>query len=69
MWIKSEFNIRDYDWQNGYGAFSISPSHVGALTSYIANQDEHHKKEPFQDELRRLLKKYQIKYDERYVWD
>lgn len=69
IWIKKEFNISDFDWQNGYGAFSISPSHVAPLTKYIANQEEHNKKESFQDELRRLLKKYQIEYDERYVWD
>ena len=68
IWIKREFNISDFDWQNGYGAFSISPSHVSPLTKYIANQEEHHKKESFQEELRRLLKKYQVSYDERYVW-
>lgn len=69
IWIKKEFDIKDFDWQNGYGALSISPIHVGPLTKYIANQEEHHKKESFQDELRRLLKKYQIDYDERYIWD
>jgi len=69
IWIKKEFDITDFDWQNGYGAFSISPIHVGPLTKYIANQEEHHKKESFQEELRRLLKKYQVEYDERYVWD
>ncbi len=58
-----------FAWQKGYGAFSISPSHRPALERYMASQREHHTKVTFQDEFRRLLKKYQIPYDERYVWD
>jgi putative transposase len=61
--------LRGFHWQNGYGAFSISPSHVEALTAYIRNQEEHHRRETFQDEYRRLLAKYGLEYDERYVWD
>ena len=56
-------------WQNGYGAFSVSPVHVEALKQYIANQESHHRRETFQDEFRRLLRKYQVDYDERYAWD
>jgi len=56
-------------WQNGYGAFSVSPSHVEPLKIYIANQEQHHRRESFQDEFRRLLRKYGIEFDERYVWD
>jgi putative transposase len=56
-------------WQDGYGAFSVSPSHVPDLTNYIAKQEEHHANVSFQDEFRRLLAKYDIEYDERYVWD
>ena len=62
-------DLRSFYWQSGYGAFSISPSHVEALKRYIANQEEHHGEEAFQDEFRRLLKKYGVAYDERYVWD
>lgn len=69
IWIKNEFHLRDFEWQNGYGAFSISPAHVDALTRYIANQIEHHRKETFQQEFRRLLKKYGLEWDEEYVWD
>jgi len=58
-----------FGWQAGYGAFSISPSHAEALKQYINNQMEHHREESFQDEFRRLLQKYQIPYDEQYVWD
>jgi REP element-mobilizing transposase RayT len=61
--------LRQFAWQSGYGAFSISPSHIPALTRYIENQEEHHKTETFQGEFRRLLRKYGIDYDERYVWD
>ena len=69
-WIKEENpNLADFHWQNGYGAFSVSPSHIEALIEYIANQIEHHHRETFQDEFRRLCKKYGIEIDERYVWD
>ena len=70
VWIKSEFeNQQSFHWQNGYGAFSVSPSHVPALKEYIQNQEEHHRRESFLDEFRRLLKIYEVEYDERYVWD
>jgi REP element-mobilizing transposase RayT len=58
-----------FHWQNGYGAFSIGPTHVDPLVHYIATQEQHHRRESFQDEFRRLLRKYGIEYDERYVWD
>jgi putative transposase len=61
--------LHDFHWQSGYGAFSVSPGHVEALLSYIQNQDEHHKKETFQEEFRRLLTLYGLNWDERYVWD
>jgi putative transposase len=69
-WIKDENRrIADFYWQQGYGAFSVSPSHVPVLIDYIANQEEHHRYETFQDEFRRLCKKYGVAIDERYVWD
>ena len=69
-WVKEECpSLGGFYWQNGYGAFSVSPSHVEPLIRYIANQEEHHKKESFQDEFRRLCKKYGLEIDERYVWD
>lgn len=69
-WVKSKSSrLTVFQWQNGYGAFSISPSHVEDLKRYIANQAEHHKTETFQDEFRRLCRKYGIEIDERYVWD
>jgi REP element-mobilizing transposase RayT len=69
-WIKEESPpLVRFHWQNGYGAFSISPSHIEDLKRYIASQPEHHKRETFQDEFRRLCRKYGLDIDERYVWD
>ena len=69
-WIKREEpQLSSFHWQKGYGAFSISPSHVDALKEYIAGQEEHHRRETFQDEFRRLCKKYDLVVDERYAWE
>jgi REP-associated tyrosine transposase len=69
-WIKENSpQLADFHWQKGYGAFSASPSHVPALIEYITNQEDHHRRESFQDEFRRLCKKYGVEIDERYVWD
>ena len=69
-WIKAHTNgPRWFYWQKGYGSFSISPSHVKPLVDYIENQEGHHRKESFQDEFRRFLKKDDLDWDERYVWD
>ena len=70
LWIKAERpDLRDFYWQDGYGAFSVSPGHVEDLKKYIANQAEHHQRESFQNEFRRICKKYGIEIDERYAWD
>ena len=69
-WVKiQDPELRDFYWQSGYGAFSVSPSHIDALIKYIENQEEHHGTESFQDEFRRLCEKYGVAIDERYVWD
>jgi REP-associated tyrosine transposase len=62
-------NNPEFYWQAGYGAFSVSQSNVDAVTKYIENQEEHHRKITFQDELRALLHRHGIEFDERYVWD
>jgi REP element-mobilizing transposase RayT len=70
LWIKKEDRrLTAFHWQDGYGAFSVSPSHVAALIRYIQNQEQHHRQESFQDEFRRILHIYGLEYDERYVWD
>jgi putative transposase len=53
----------------GFGPFSIGSSQIADMRDYIASQEEHHRKISFEDELRKLLQRYQIDYDERYVWD
>jgi REP element-mobilizing transposase RayT len=69
-WVKeNDATLSEFQWQAGYGAFSVSPSHVDALRQYIENQEEHHRRESFQDEFRRICKKYGVEIDERYVWN
>ncbi len=69
-WIKSKgYEYRHLYWQDGYGAFSVKPSEINTVIAYIANQHEHHCKKTFQEEYRIYLKKYNVEYDERYVWD
>jgi hypothetical protein len=69
-WIKIEApKLDDFSWQGGYGVFSVSPSHLELLIEYIRNQEEHHRKETYQDEFRRLCRLYGVELDERYVWD
>lgn len=69
-WAKTQGQeFYNFYWQNGYGAFSISPKHVEAVIQYIKNQHEHHSKQTFQTEFRSILKKYKVKYEEKYVWD
>ena len=64
-----EKGIMGFGWQNGYGALSVSESNVTAVTAYICSQAEHHRKFTFQDELRQLLKRHRVTFDERYLWD
>ena len=69
-WVKQQFGkLRNFHWQDGYGLFSVSPSHAEALRRYVLNQEEHHKTETFQEEFLRILNKYGVEYDERYLWD
>ena|SRR5947209_6872408 len=69
-WVKTKGGVyRSFQWQTGYGAFSIGQSNVAALKKYIAEQKEHHRRRTFEDEYRSFLEKYGVAYDERYVWD
>ncbi len=62
-------SLGEFHWQDGYGLFSVSPSHFEAIRKYILDQDEHHKGETFQEEYLRILEKYGAPSDERYLWD
>jgi len=61
--------LTKFAWQAGYGAFSVSESNIQKVQGYIQNQEEHHRKVTFQEEYRLFLKKHNVPYDERYVWD
>ncbi len=65
-WLKTQ---PGFAWQNGYGVFSVSASNLLAVRDYVAKQQEHHRTRSFQGELRALLEKHGVEYDERYVWD
>ena len=69
-WIKTvDPDCGKFYWQNGYGAFSIGFSGKTAAIHYIKNQKEHHRNKTFQEEFLEFLNKYQVNYDERYLWD
>jgi REP element-mobilizing transposase RayT len=69
-WIKRKgASYHDFYWQAGYGVFSVSESKVDDVRAYVANQEEHHRRQSFQDEYRALCRKHSLEVDERYVWD
>jgi len=63
-WVKGKFQ-----WQDGYGAFSYSRSHLDPVIKYILNQPQHHKKRSFREEYIGFLKKFNVEYDERYLFE
>ena len=69
-WMKTQGeSFALFQWQRGYGMFSVSQSNVEAVKEYIARQDEHHTRRSFQDELRELLERHGMEFSERYLWD
>lgn len=69
-WLKEQAgDLAGFEWQGGYANFSVSQSNLDQVRDYIANQEEHHRKLSFQDELRALLRKHELEWDERYAWD
>ena len=69
-WIKTIApNYRSFYWQDGYGIFSVNPSEVEVVIDYIKNQEEHHRKRTFREEFLVFLKKYNVDYNEQYLWD
>jgi len=70
LWLKEQSpEYADFAWQGGYADFSVSQSRLEQVRSYIAEQEMHHQKISFQDKLRALLRKHQLEWDERYVWE
>jgi putative transposase len=69
-WLKARSPaLATFAWQRGYGAFSVGPTDLDALIRYIDGQEEHHRTRTFQEEYRAFLTKYEIEFDDRYVWD
>lgn len=67
-WFREELGVSDFAWQEGYGAFAVSPERMGGVTRYIENQEEHHRKKSFEEEYVELLRFAGIEFDERYLW-
>ena len=69
-WIKTKGKkYQKFYWQKGYGAFSINPSEISLVKDYIYRQEEHHQKKTFKQELLYFLNKYDVPYNEKYMWD
>ncbi|HET6208198.1 MAG TPA: IS200/IS605 family transposase [Terracidiphilus sp.] len=67
-WMHETCGVEGFEWQEGYGAFSIGWAQVDATVAYITRQEEHHAKRDFQSEFVAFLKRHRIEYDPRYVW-
>lgn len=67
-WLKNK-GVRNFSWQTGYGAFSVSPQQVAAVQRYIRRQREHHKKRSFEEEFLGMLKRSGVDYDPRRVFE
>jgi REP element-mobilizing transposase RayT len=69
-WIHDTFpDERQFAWQAGYGAFAVSYSNLDSVKQYIARQAEHHRVKTFQEEFVEFLRRHEIEFDERYLWD
>ena len=70
LWINNNrYANQKFNWQEGYGAFSYSQSHIDDVCRYIVNQELHHQKKTFREEYIQLLKSFQLEYDEKYLFD
>lgn len=67
-WIHETIQIRNFLWQPGYGAFTVSKSNCDTVKDYIIHQPEHHRTKSFQEEYVAFLKKHAVGYDERFLW-
>ncbi len=68
-WMHNVFpDQKEFAWQNGYGAFTVSASQVDKVKNYIANQKVHHQTQSFQDEFVLALQRNDVEYDEKYLW-
>lgn len=68
-WAKEELGLRDFQWQDGYGAFAASYSQIEQVRSYLANQQQHHRRLSFEEEFLEFLRRHDLQWDDRYIWD
>lgn len=68
LWVHEELGLRDFGWQDGYRASSVSLGHRNRLKVYITTQEEHHRKQGFQEEYLELLKTHEVACDDHYLW-
>lgn len=68
-WLHKQGLSAVFSWQRGYGAFTVSESQIGNVRRYIASQEEHHRRETFEDEFKALLKAHSIEFEEKYLWE
>jgi putative transposase len=69
VWIHQTFpTLRNFSWQQGYGAFSVGISQMPETIRYIEHQAEHHRTRTFQEEYLSILKKHEVTFDEKYLW-
>lgn len=70
LWIHQTFQpLKQFAWQDGYGAFTICRHHTEEVVAYIQNQKKHHRRRTFQEEYLQFLKEHRVEFDERYLWD
>ena len=67
VWIH-QHGVSKFAWQEGYGAFTVSPSQLSRVHRYIANQMEHHRKKTFEEEYVELLRLSRVEFEEKYLW-
>ncbi len=68
LWVHETIGQKPFAWQEGYGAFTVSPTHREAVRGYIQHQAEHHRSKTFQEEYREFLEKAEVEFDEKYLW-
>jgi putative transposase len=69
-WVKTkDAKYQHFGWQDGFAAFSVGNTQVALVKDYIARQKEKHAAQKFEDEMRGFFERYNVEYDERYVWD
>ena len=67
-WVHESIGVKDFAWQQGYAAFTVSISNRDTVRDYIVKQPEHHRTKTFQEEYLSLLKKHEVAHEEKYLW-